>query len=381
MATPSWLANFRACAWGTVSLSAAEFAAVSAYARETHPADAIVESCQRLEVYGFGDCECWAPARLDGWAALERLAAVAAGLDAVVLGERQIMGQVRMAFRGTRGSLRAAADVALAAAREARRTFPVRSHAGHLLDRALSEVGILPVGKLLVLGTGAMGRLIAQRGQELGFDVTACGRRDPGLDLPFVPIAQVASLPAVDVVVGCLGSAAGLIDPAVLPRARLIIDLGTPRNFAESTDVPIVRLEDLIGAEQRRPHATALRARLRAELGSILSRRLARHAEDAAHPIGRFRKAAEELRRHALLRALDSAPDADREAVDRALRSATNRLLHDLTFSLRTRNDLELAEKLANALEAVTASCQGSTNELALAGSPSPGWQRGHHVV
>lgn len=381
MATPSWLANFRACAWGTVSLSAAEFAAVSAYARETHPADAIVESCQRLETYGFGDCECWAPARLGGWAALERLAAVAAGLDAVVLGERQIMGQVRMAFRGTRGSLRAAADVALAAAREARRTFPVRSHAGHLLDRALSEAGILPVGKLLVLGTGAMGRLIAQRGQELGFDVTVCGRRDPGLDLPFLPIAQVASLPAVDVIVGCLGSAVGLIDPAVLPRARLIIDLGTPRNFAESTDVPIVRLEDLVGAEQRRPHATALRARLRAELGSILSRRLARHAEDAAHPIGRFRKAAEELRRHALVRALESAPEADREAVDRALRSATNRLLHDLTFSLRTRNDLELAGKLANALGAVTASCQGSSTELALAGSPSPGWQRGHHVV
>lgn len=381
MSAPSWLASFRACAWGTASMHAADFAAVSAYAREVHPEDAIVESCQRLEVYGFGDCRCSAPARLDGWAALEQLATVAAGLDAVVLGELQIMGQVRMAFRGTRGSLRAAADVALAAAREARRTFPVRSHAGHLLDRALSEAGILPVGKLLVLGTGAMGRLIAQRGQELGFEVTVCGRRDPELNLPFLPIAQVASLPTVDVIVGCLGSAAGLIDPAVLPHARLIIDLGTPRNFAESTDVPIVRLEDLIGAEERRSHATALRARLRAELGSILSRRLARYAEDAAHPIGRFRKAAEELRRHALLLALDSAPDADREAVDRALRSATNRLLHDLTFALRTRRDLELAGKFANALEAVTASCQNSTTELVLADSPSPGWQRGHHVV
>ncbi|MES4791710.1 MAG: hypothetical protein C4321_00820, partial [Chloroflexota bacterium] len=90
---------------------------------------------------------------------------------------------------------------------------------------------------------------------------------------------------------------------------------------------------------------------------------------------------ADELRRHALVRALDSAPGADREAVDRALRSATNRLLHDLTFSLRTRNDLELAGKVANAFEAVTTSCQGSPTELALAGSPSPGWQRGHHVV
>jgi glutamyl-tRNA reductase len=318
-----------------------------------HPSDAIVQSCQRLEAYGFGDCDCDAPVRLGGRAALERLAEVAAGLDSVVLGESEIMGQVRQAFRETRGSLRAAADVALAAAREARRCFPVRSHAGHLLDRALSLAGLAPEGTLLVLGTGAMGRLVAQRGRELGFHVTVSGRRDPALGIPFLPLADLDRLPAGDVIVGCLGSGAGLIDPTRLPPARLIIDLGTPRNFSDAA-VPMLRLGDLLAAEAGRPHATALRSRLRHEVARVLEQRVARLSEDSGHPIGRFRRAAEDLREQALLRALATVPDADPGAVDRALRSALNRLLHDLTTRLRASADFELAASLADRLEAAT---------------------------
>ncbi|MCL6506193.1 MAG: DUF2064 domain-containing protein [Bryobacteraceae bacterium] len=113
MESPSWLPEFRVCAWRVVSLDALTMAALEGDVRTAHPGAAIVTSCQRLEAYGFEPCVCGAPVRLDGRAALERLAGVAAGLDSVVIGEAQIAGQVRAAFRGTRGPLRAAADVAL----------------------------------------------------------------------------------------------------------------------------------------------------------------------------------------------------------------------------------------------------------------------------
>ncbi|GIW12846.1 MAG: hypothetical protein KatS3mg062_0285 [Tepidiforma sp.] len=312
----------------------------------------MVQSCQRLEAYGIGPCVCDAPRKLYGLEALERLACVAAGLDSVILGEEQILGQVRSAFRDTRGRLRAAGDAALAAARDARRAFPSRSHAGHLLDRALSDLGLPARGVLLVLGTGAMGRLVAQRGQELGFDVLLAGRRDPGLGIRYIPLEAVGELNSADVVVGCLGSGAGMIDTRHLPPARLFLDLGTPRNFADGPGVPVVGLADLLAAEERRPHAAALRGRLAGLVSARLEARLARLSEDAQSPVGRFRMAFEHVRVEALQRAMENHPAADPSTVDRALRSAANRLLHDLTSAMRQPGGDELARKAVEALTA-----------------------------
>ena len=180
-------AEFRCCAWRTVSYRAAEMAAARAEVEGAHPGDAIVVSCQRLEAYGFGPCECQAPDQLTGYAALERLAAVAAGLESVVLGEDQVMGQVRAAFRDTSGDLRAASDLAVGAARALRGATGFDGHSGHLLDKALRLSTMQPGGRLLVLGVGAMGKLIATRAVELGFDVTVAGRREPADDRPPLP--------------------------------------------------------------------------------------------------------------------------------------------------------------------------------------------------
>ena len=351
MEGPSWLPGFRVCAWRVVSLDAVTMAALEGNVRTAHPGAAIVTSCQRLEAFGFGPCRCGAPVRLEGQAALERLAGVAAGLDSVVIGEAQIAGQVRAAFRGTRGPLRAAADVALAAARDARRAFPERSHAGHLLDRALATAQAQPGGRLLVLGTGAMGRLIAARGRELGFEVLLAGRRDPEIRVPFVPLIDVSSVGPVDVLAGCLGSGAGAVRLEALPPARLAIDLGTPRNFTGEPAGMLIRLADLLADESRRPHAVALRSRLAQAVRAAVDRRLARVTEDSQHPIGRFRLALERVRQAALAAALAEQPTADRDALDRTLRSAVNRQFHDLTEQLRRERAYDRALRLAAALE------------------------------
>lgn len=328
--------NFRCCAWRTVSYRATEMAAARAAVEGAHAADAVVVSCQRLEAYGFGPCDCAAPERLTGFDALERLAAVAAGLESVVLGEDQIMGQVRAAFDGTRGPLRSYADEAIASARALRAETEFESHAGHLLDRALRLSTIAPGGRLLVLGFGAMGRLVAERAAELGFEVIVAARREPGgLPWQFVELGRVPGLAPVDVIVGCLGSGAGEIAPRVLPTSRLLIDLGTPRNFNAPSGPGVVAIADMLSDEESRPHSVARRQRLRGRLGAILRARLERLAATSASPVGAMRAEVEMIRREEVARAARLHPEVPVEVLDALSRALIDKVFHAPTTRLK----------------------------------------------
>lgn len=345
------LADFRCCAWRTVSFRAAEMAAARAEIEGAHPQDAIVMSCQRLEAYGFGECACSAPDHLRGPEALQRLAAVAAGLDSVVLGEDQIMGQVRGAFAAVSTQLRSAGDLAIGAARALRAGTRYGSHAGHLLDRALRLSAVGPGhGTLLVLGAGAMGRLIAARGQELGFDVVVAGRRQPSGSFPwrFVNLGAAIELRRVDVLAGCLGSGAGEIALRVLPQARLVIDLGTPRNFVEPEGPGLVTIADLLASEERLPHSRARRAQLGARLGTLLDERLDHASTDSRSAIGRLRLEVESIRQRELARIRRLHPELPSELLDMITRSLLDQVFHAPTAKLRTWSDPELAEQVAD---------------------------------
>ena len=346
MALPR-LSDFRVCLWRTVSLSATDMAAARASAEHGHADSALVLSCQRMEAYGFGECTCDAPERLHGREALARLAEVAAGLDSVVLGEDQIMGQVRSALNAAPADVRRAGDIAVAAARKLRQETSFESHAGHLLDRALRLSTIEPKGSLLVLGVGAMGKLVAERAAELGFDVTVAGRKKPAGDLPwnFVHLGEAIELRKVDVLVGCLGSGAGEIALRFLPEARLALDFGTPRNFREPSGPGLLTIADLLEDEESRPHATARRNRLKARLDEILGERLAHSAADGASAIGAIRRAAEEVRRREAERIRELHPEIPPETVDAMTRSLMDKLLHEPT--MRLRENPELAERVA----------------------------------
>ena len=343
------LDRFRCCAWRTVSYSATEMAAARAEMDGDHDGDAIVVSCQRLEAYGFGPCDCPAPERLTGYAALERLAAVSAGLESVVLGEDQITGQVRSAFAETKGDLRAASDVAIGAARALRAETQFDSHAGHLLDKALRLSTMPPGGTLLVLGAGAMGRLVAVRGRELGFTVTMAARRQPEAPFSesFIELGRVPGLGRFDVIVGCLGSGAGEIAPRVLPACRLLIDLGTPRNFAAPSGPGVIAISDMLEDEALRPHATAKRRKLRARLGAILDRRLARAGETSRSPVGALRAEVETIRRQELARARKLHPDVPPEVLDAVTRSLLGKVFHLPTTRIRDLSNESLAQEFA----------------------------------
>jgi glutamyl-tRNA reductase len=325
-------------------------AAARAEMEGAHPRDAIVMSCQRLEAYGFGQCACGAPDHLYGPEALHRLAAVAAGLDSVVLGEDQIVGQVRAAFANASPGLRATAGIAIGAARALRAETRFESHAGHLLDRALRLSSIQPAGgTLLVLGAGAMGRLIAARGQELGFDVAVAGRRQPAGPFPwrFVELGAAIELRRVDILCGCLGSGAGEIALRVLPQARLVIDLGTPRNFVEPEGPGLVTIADLLRSEETRPHSQARRAELRTRLEAILAERLEHARTDGRSAVGRLRLEVETTRRRELARIQRLHPELPSEVLDTITRSLIDQVFHPATARLRGADDPELAQRVA----------------------------------
>lgn len=351
MALTASLADFRCCAWRTVSFRAAEMAAARAEIEGAHPEDAIVMSCQRLEAYGFGACACSTPDHLRGPEALHRLAAVAAGLDSVVLGEDQILGQVRSAFAAASPRLRSAGDLAIGAARALRSETRFGSHAGHLLDRALRLSAVDPGhGTLLVLGAGAMGRLIAARGQDLGFDVVVAGRHQPSGSFPwrFVELGAAIELRRVDVLAGCLGSGAGEIALRVLPQARLVIDLGTPRNFVEPEGPGLLTIADLLASEERLAHSRARRAELGARLATLLDERLDHANTDGRSAIGRLRLEVETVRRRELARIQRLHPELPPELLDTITRSLLDQVFHTPTAKLRIGNDADLAERVAD---------------------------------
>ncbi len=358
------LTDFRACAWSTVSFRAAEMAAARALVESAHPGDAIVVSCQRLEAYGFGPCDCGAPDQALGRDAVVRLSAVAAGVESVVLGEDQVMGQVRAAFKAAPSELRAAADIAISAARALRSETSFESHSGHLLDKALRLSTVQRGGTLLVLGAGAMGNLIAARAAALGFNVTVAARRQPSnLEHAYVELGQVPSLPPFDVIVGCLGSGAGEISPRALPTARLLIDLGTPRNFNVPSGPGAIAISDMLRDEARRPHATARRERLRTRLGTLVDERLRSIASDSRSPAGAFRAHVEAIRQTELARYRKMHPEVPSEVLDRVTQSLLEKVLHLPTARLKDADQAAATEFLAFFAPAEPAITPGASAE------------------
>ncbi len=341
--------TFRACGWRTVSFRAADMAAASAAMTVHHPERALVASCQRLEAYGFGDCDCPAPERWTGREAVARLAEIAAGLDSVVLGEDQILGQVRAALASAPGSVRQTGDLAIAAARQLRRETAFDSHAGHLLDRALRLGDIRPPGTLLILGAGSLGRLIAARGLQLGFAVTVAGRTPPTSAQPwrFARLADLDPDATFDVLAGCLGSGAGEIRLDAVPRAQLTVDLGTPRNFAEDAGREVITVADLLADEASRPHAAQRRAELRGRLGALVDERLAGAAATSDTAVGALRAEVERIRLRELQRTRRLHPELPADVLDAMTRSLVDQIFHAPTARLRDFNDESLARALA----------------------------------
>jgi glutamyl-tRNA reductase len=301
-------------------------------------------------------------------AAVEHLFSVAAGLDSMVLGEPQILSQVRAAERVATREGAAGPELTTlfrAAARAGRR---VRSEteigaapdafvdAGAALARR--TLGPLAGRRALVIGAGHMAGLAAKHLRSRGVaDLTILNRStDRARALAERTSARAGSLEELrsalaesDLVVSSTG-ATGIVlsrDDVGDRRRRplFIVDLAVPRDvepaLADADGVTLVELSDLRQTLDARNAAIADLDRPRAIVAEEAKRFVVRRrSEHLAPVIVALRRRGEEVVARELERyraqLADLTPD-ERAAVEALARSVVSKLLHDPIVGLKER--------------------------------------------
>jgi glutamyl-tRNA reductase len=295
--------------------------------------------------------------------ATEHLFAVAAGLDSMVLGEPQILAQVRAAVRRAREegvagpALGSLFDRSVRAGRRARSETAIGASPAAFVDAGagLAEgfLGSLKGRSALVVGAGAMGalavRVLVDRGAG---GVVVLGRRPrPARRLADVTRVRAGTfedlapaLAAADLVVSST-AAAGIVigmEDAVRRadegRPLFVLDLAVPRDVdprvGELPGVRLTDIDDLRGlVAGGRSGIVEEVARAEGIIREEARRYAARRREarlvpliEALHARGEEVRAAELQR---LASRLADLSETERQAVDAATRRIVRRLLHD----------------------------------------------------
>ncbi len=305
-----------------------------------------------------------------GEAAVAHLFEVAAGLDAMVLGETEILGQVKAAYRvaqeneAARG-LHRVFQAAFKAAKRAHAETAISERAlswGYAARELATKIfgDELPERRVLVVGAGAMAAKVFRHLRDAGAEVTVVNRTAARAEALVAdgggraaPWADLATLVASsDVVVAATRSPTVVIPVKwVRPAAPLrrgvpwlFLDLAVPRNIAPGVGrVPgVLRydLDDLEAVVQKN------RARRAAEVEAVRLI-LGEEAERLAHDLGAMavgpvirslREKAERIRSdelEALWRRLPDLSPAERAAVEQTTHRMLTKLLNDPMTSIR----------------------------------------------
>jgi glutamyl-tRNA reductase len=312
----------------------------------------VLSTCNRVELYGATSVDDLAAATerlvellaeraamptdvlrgylttLTGPAAAAHLGRVAAGMDSMVLGETQIVAQLKRAIADARQDgvagpvLERAVSLAFAAGKRARPLLPPVRGAHSVADaavRALGGVSALADASVVVVGAGetATDLLRALAGARPRRLVIVNRTLERALPLAARHGAAVASWEALgvvvadaDVVFACTSSAAPVIAAEHLdgpPRARALVDLGVPRNVAPAlagrADTRLIDVDSLGTWEPRAADAVTSAAEAEVARWSARFDRWLRTAE-VLPTITRLRGEAERVRERELTRAL-----------------------------------------------------------------------------
>ena len=319
--------------------------------------------------------------------AVRHLLAVASGLDSVVLGEGQILGQVRQACdlaraTGTVGpALNTLFRYALQAGKEIRsQTVVARgatSVAHAAVELARREFGSLADRNVLVLGAGATGRVAALNLRSAGAGRIAITNRTAaradalaselrGESVAFDALPE--ALRHTDMLLACSSSTEPLVTQPMLQdalsdrgeRPLLVIDIALPRNVEPAArGVPGVLLYDMDNIQdlcERNKHARSAAARrAKRNIDAWATRYAQWQREREAVPlIQHLRARAEQVRLDELADALRQLPDLteqERAAVEALSHSMLNRLMHQPLVWLKERSTPEQRELLGTIWE------------------------------
>lgn len=316
-------------------------------------------------------------------AAVEHLYRVGAGLDSMVVGESQILGQVRTAYNTARAAGTAGRTLhdlfqrALRVGKKVHAETGLDAAGGSVVSEALSDattvLGDLTGLRALIVGAGSMGGLSAAALRRAGIGEIVVANRTwkTGARLAELQVEQgtpahavgLADLPAhiasADVVVSCTGATATVIDASMIaPRTRplVVCDLGLPRDVAadaaELPDVSIVDLESLQRRLAESPSGLDTRRAAMIVADEVAAYLATQRSAEVTPTVTALRRRAAEVVDAELLR-LDSRLDldpADRKEVAQTVRRVVDKLLHTPTVRVKELatgpNGVEYAEAL-----------------------------------
>ncbi|OFK64648.1 MULTISPECIES: glutamyl-tRNA reductase [Corynebacterium] len=307
-------------------------------------------------------------------AVAEHLMMVASGLDSMVVGEQQIIGQVRTAYQfaseqGTVGPrIHALAQSALRTGKRVHSETEIdeagSSMVSFAFDQALSRMGRedLAGKRVLILGAGAMASLAATHAGRLGAQLIIANRtiaraervaqhaHEAGVYADVIDFSERAqALRDVDVAISATGAQGFTITAAdveryhVADRELMLVDLSLPRDIddavAEVEGVDLVNIERLSNSLQAADTDLAAGTSPHAQARRIVSEELEAYASeqrvrDVVPAVSALRKRAANLVQCEVARLEQKHPELDERQmgdINRALKRVADKLLHEPT--------------------------------------------------
>jgi len=303
-------------------------------------------------------------------AAVMHLFDVAAGLESAVLGESEILGQVRGAWEtaqaegGAKATLNLLFRHAIETGKRARTETSIGQHTASVshaaVDMAIERLGSLHGTRVLVVGAGDMGEGVAVALAGAGAtNITVTNRTEARaaqlaqrVGGTIVPFGQLgAALREADVLLTCTGAGSIIIDHDLVAAARdgvesplLVVDIAVPRDVAADVEhLPSVTLLNLDHLRDWAARGLALRAaeaqRVRAIVGEEVERfAMEATARQAAPLVAQLHSQAEIVRQAELERfakRLASLEPGQRDAVEALSKGIVAKLLHQLSVRLK----------------------------------------------
>ena len=372
---------------------------------------ALLSTCNRTEVYAF--CTKFHPGVADATeflaeqagmkaadlaehiysyydeSAIAHLFGVAAGVDSVILGEGQILGQVRDALKvaeeeGTAGHnlgrmFRFAIEVGKRSRAETGIGRGAVSLSSAAVGLAAERLGTLVERRVLVLGAGEMGEgmarslagsgvaevVVAGRGTERS---TELATRVGGRSIPIEQLPQ--ALVSADLVLTSTGATEVVITQDEIETAMqrrfgrplLIVDIAVPRDVDPGVaDVPGVTLLDMddlkafaeSSMDRRRREVARVRRIISAELERLRTERTAR---EVAPLVSALRSRGEDIRLAELERfrsKLEAVDPKTAETIEALTRGIVAKLLHEPTVRVKEAAGSGRGDLFADALSAL----------------------------
>jgi glutamyl-tRNA reductase len=372
----------------------------------------VLSTCNRVEVYAvveafhgglsvigqvlsehsgmsLGDLTKYAYVRY-AEAAVEHLFAVASGLDSAVIGEQQVLGQVRRAYAAAEANhtvgrtLHELSQRALAVGKRVHSETGIDAAGASVVSVALStaesKLGSLAGRTAVVIGAGAMGSLATKQLTRAGIDrIHVVNRSQPrakrlaakvrelGIEAHAFPFDHLPPLLTdADVVVSCTGAVRPVVSLADVhrglahgqePKQLVICDLGMPRDVDPAVAglpgvyvVDMERIQREPSARAAASDAEAARAIVAAEIANYLA---GQRMAEVTPTVTALRQRAADVVEAELLRLDNRLPGLDavhRDEVAKTVRRVVDKLLHAPTVRVKQLASAPGGDSYAEAL-------------------------------